>query len=100
MNIYTVRDNLKKTIEGKEKYLAELDKVNAMSVPSGEALALSTTYKFLQININELKVILFDVEKCCEQYSLMSWEQNPDRSGGQFTQDEIYNDSRDGWIEP
>jgi len=100
MNIYTVRDNLKKTIEGKEKYLAELDKVNAMSVPSGEALALSTTYKFLQININELKVILFDVEQCCQQYSLMSWEQNPDRSGGQFTQDEIYNDSRDGWIEP
>ena len=89
MNIYTVRDNLKKTIEGKEKYLAELDKVNAMTVPSGEALALSATYKFLQININELKVILFDVEKCCEQYSLMSWEQNPDRSGGAFTDEEI-----------
>jgi hypothetical protein len=94
MNIYTVRDNLKKTIEGKEAYLAHInqDLVNARD--RAQIMALDATSKFLHININELKVILFDVEKCCEQYSLMSWEQNPDRSGGQFTQDEIDNAGR------
>lgn len=30
----------------------------------------------------------------------LSWAVNPDRSGGQFTQDEIYSSGRDGWIEP
>ena len=89
MNIHTVAENLRKTIAGKEKYLAELNKVNAMSVPSGEALALSATYKFLEININELKVILFDVEKCCEKATADSWALNPDRSGGAFTDEEI-----------
>lgn len=84
MNIYTVRDNLKNTIAGKEKYLAELRKKGY------DQTGVSTTVaEFLEININELKVILFDVEKCCEQYGLMSWEANPDRSGGAFTQEEI-----------
>lgn len=89
MNIYTVRDNLKKTIEGKEKYLAELDKVNAMSVPSGEAMALNATYKFLTINIAELKRILQDVEQCVAKDVEQSWRDNPDRSGGAFTDEEI-----------
>ena len=99
MNIYTVRDNLKKTIEGKEKYLAGIKNPDDMFNMEARMVAIATR-EFLEININELKVILFDVEKCCEQHSLMSWEQNPDRSGGQFTQDEIYNMNRDGWIEP
>ena len=92
MNIYTVRDNLKKTIEGKEKYLASLNPNNPYSeeyLTEGEVMARRATIEFLKININELKVILFDVEKCCQQHSLMSWEQNPDRSGGQFTDEEI-----------
>jgi hypothetical protein len=100
MNIYTVCDNLKNTIEGKEKYLSQITRELVAESDRAKIIALDATVKFLTININELKVILFDVEQCCQQYSLMSWEQNPDRSGGQFTQDEIYNDSRDGWIEP
>ncbi len=96
MNIYTVRDNLKKTIEGKEKYLVEKQKdldfltTNLkQSAYVGEEMAYRATIEFLKININELKVILFDVEKCCEQATLASWESNPDRSGGAFTQEEI-----------
>ena len=90
MNIYTVRDNLKKTIEGKEKYLLDIQKERTfVGLRDGEDIALSAVAQFLQININELKVILFDVEQCCQQHSLMSWEQNPDRSGGQFTDEEI-----------
>lgn len=81
MNIYTVRDNLKKTIEGKEKYLAEISRALVAAKERGDIIALDATVKFLQININELKVILFDVEKCCEQYNLMSWEINPERMG-------------------
>lgn len=97
MNIYTVRDNLKKTIEGKEEVLEEYNKaLNVQTDPldAVQRMAVTATIEFLKININELKVILFDVEKCCEQYSLMSWETNPDRSGGQFTQDEINNAGR------
>ncbi len=81
MNIYTVRDNLKKTIEGKEKYLAEISRALVLAKERGDIIALDATVKFLQININELKVILFDVEKCCEQWNLMSWEINPERMG-------------------
>ena len=91
MNIYTVRDNLKKTIEGKEKYLAQLR--NKGYDQTGVA---TTVAEFLEININELKVILYDVEQCCIEHSEMSWRLNPDRSGGAFTQDEINNADR--WI--
>ena len=79
--IYKIAENLKNTIKGKEKYLAEIDKINAMTIPSGEAMALAATAEFLKININELKVILFDVEKACQEHSLMSWEINPERMG-------------------
>jgi hypothetical protein len=90
MNIYTVRDNLKNTIAGKEQYLLSIQKERTfVGLRDGEDIALKTVADFLEININELKVILFDVEKCCEQYSLMSWEANPDRSGGAFTDEEI-----------
>ena len=89
MNIHTVAENLRDTIAGKERYLAELDTVNAMTIPSGEAMALNATYKFLAINIAELKRILQDVEKCCEKATADSWALNPDRSGGAFTDEEI-----------
>lgn len=75
MNIYTVRDNLKKTIEGKEAYLARI-----REIPKNTGVS-ALVAEFLEININELKVILFDVEKCCEEWNLMSWETNPERMG-------------------
>lgn len=81
MNIYTVAQNLRNTITNKEKYLSEITKALVVSKERGEVIALDASVKFLTININELKVILFDVEKCCEQYSLMSWEINPERMG-------------------
>ena len=111
MNIYTVRDNLVDTIAGKEALLkkslaAQSDiKLHAPSTGgySREKLsgaALSSVIEYLEINIDELKRILADVEVCCEKATQDSWTTNPDRSGGQFTQDEIYNNDRSGWIEP
>ena len=79
MNIQTVADNLRNTIAGKEELLAlcpETEKnINIRA--------------FLKVNIDELKRILQDVEQCCEQATLDSWTRNPDRSGGQFTEEEI-----------
>ena len=92
MNIQTVAQNLKNTIAGKEKYLAECNKaLNVQIDPlnEGERMALQATVEFLKLNINELKVILFDVEKCCEKATADSWALNPDRSGGAFTDEEI-----------
>lgn len=90
MNIYTVADNLRKTIAGKEEYLSNAIKIrDEQDLTIEQATANYVTIQFLKININELKVILFDVEKCCEQATLDSWERNPDRSGGAFTDEEI-----------
>ena len=92
MNIQTVAENLRNTIAGKEKYLAECNKalnVQVDPLDEGERMALQATVEFLKININELKVILFDVEKCCEKATADSWALNPDRSGGAFTDEEI-----------
>ena len=59
MNIYTVRDNLKRTIAGKEQYLE--------SVREGGTTTVSHTIShMLNINIDELKRILADVEKCIQ----------------------------------
>ena len=74
MNIYTVRDNLKNTIAGKEVYRERL-------LNEEPSLANSVMCEMLRINIDELKVILFDVEKCSEEWNLMSWQVNPERMG-------------------
>lgn len=73
--IYTVRDNLKQTIAGKEAYLAQIKQSNSTT------FVKDTISHFLEINITELKVILFDVEKACEEFSLMGWQINPERMG-------------------
>ena len=104
MNIYTVRDNLRNTIAGKEKHLAGLQEcirgLDALDDQGDTWFRATVTVEFLAINIDELKRILADVEVCCEQATQDSWATNPDRSGGQFTQDEIYNPERTSWIEP
>jgi CBS-domain-containing membrane protein len=82
MNIYTVRDNLKNTIAGKEKYLAQVESALAEGLASSQLrIALSTTQEFLSINIDELKRILQDVEVCCEKATEASWI-GVDRQGG------------------
>ena len=92
MNIQTVAENLRNTIEGKEKYLAEMKEAYLLPTMA-RSMALSTAIKFLAINIDELKKILADVEQCMadnKEFSTWAhWQANPDRSGGQFTDEEI-----------
>ena len=92
MNLQTVAQNLKNTIAGKEKMLANLE--IPMTATVGERMAKTATAEFLAINIAELKRILADVEKCVAKDVEQSWRDNPDRMGGQFTQDEIDNANR------
>ncbi len=99
MNIQTVATNLRNTIAGKEKMLAQQQSALALSYlgptpPVGTEMAFVATIKFLEINIDELRRILQDVEQCCEKATADSWRENPDRMGGQFTQDEIDNHGR------
>ena len=94
MNLSTVITNLKNTIAGKEKMLAGLQEcirgLEAIDCQDDSWFRATVTVEFLEINIDELKNILRDVEVCCKQASDDRWITNPDRMGGQFTQDEIY----------
>ena len=85
MNIYTVRDNLKNTIAGKEKHLAGLQEcirgLEALDDQGDTWFRATVTVEFLAINIDELKRVLTDVEVCCEQYSEMGWMINPEKMG-------------------
>lgn len=95
MNIQTVAQNLRNTIKGKEQMLEAVMKERTfVGLRDGEDIALRTTAQFLRINLDELYEILKDVEKCLEKDVYDSWRENPDRSGGQFTQEEIDNANR------
>ena len=93
MNIQTVITNLKNTIAVKEKYLEEVRKARSLASRE-EDHALFATQEFLKINIDELNRILDDLVEVSVKGINLSWEQNPDRMGGQFTQDEIDNANR------
>ena len=92
MNISTVAQNLRNTIAGKQAML------DGLKVSEKEGYYIIK--QWLEINIDELKKILADVEKCVEKDVEQSWRESPDRMGGQFSQDEIYDSNRSGWIEP
>ena len=92
MNIRTVALNLRATIAGKEYMLQELQGMKFNEI--GKNIANDATIKFLTINIDELRRILKDVESCVAKDVEQSWRDNPDRSGGQFTQEEIDNANR------
>ena len=69
MNINTVAENLRNTIKGKEAYLKDIKFQRAFGDGSWQGdmakqAAYFATVEFLEININELKVILYDVEQC------------------------------------
>jgi hypothetical protein len=73
MNIQTVRDNLKNTIAGKEMLLVEY--INMRDSLSKEMDAYNALYAswhatvaMLEINIDELKHILQDVEQCQDRH--------------------------------
>lgn len=86
MDIYTVRDNLKRTIAAKEQFFRGLQ--------GQTGLVAETTAHFLHINIDELKRLLADVEQCCKQASDASWKGSVDRQGGSFDSSEI---NRETW---
>ena len=65
MNIQTVAENLRNTIAGKEKYLAEWN--NADLVETADRIHRATIVGMLTINIDELKRILKDVEQCIKE---------------------------------
>jgi hypothetical protein len=65
MNIQTVADNLRNTIAGKEKYLAGL--CNYRGINDGAAMYSEAIRAMLEMNIDELKRILQDVEQCIEK---------------------------------
>jgi hypothetical protein len=85
MNIQTVAGNLRNTIAGKEQLLAEY---NNPSFSATHRLVKEAMVQYLELNINELKRILQDVEVCVDQFeklkkenSDMGWQINPDRMG-------------------
>jgi SMC interacting uncharacterized protein involved in chromosome segregation len=85
MNIQTVADNLRNTIAGKERMLAEY---NNPSFSATHRLVKEAMVQYLELNIDELKRILADVEVCVDQFeklkkenSDMGWQINPDRMG-------------------
>ena len=65
MNLQIVITNLKNTIAGKENYLATLG--NTRDMNAGVAMATEATRAMLEININELRRILQDVEQCVKE---------------------------------
>ena len=86
MNIYTVAENLRNTIAGKEKMLKDTKFQRAFGDGSWQGdiakqAAYFATVEFLEINIGELKRILQDVEVCCKQASDDSWITNPEQMG-------------------
>jgi hypothetical protein len=96
MNIQTVASNLRNTIAGKEKLLEEYKKASLIAVRNDtpDRVTIAAMAGFLSTNIDELKRILQDVESCVAKDVEQSWRENPDRSGGQFTQEEIDNANR------
>ena len=83
MNLSTVITNLRNTIAGKEAFQAKLREETNPSDSTKYLLG------FLAVNLQELRAILADIEKCVEKDVEQSWRENPDRSGGQFTEEEI-----------
>lgn len=83
MQLTTVISNLERTIKQKQEFL------NEWSANPSEISEVMCD--LLVININELKRILADLEKVAKKSADKSWETNPDRMGGAFTQEEIDN---------
>ena len=68
MNIQTVAANLRNTIAGKELYHAGIERKMLAEVHRPKLIALKATKEFLEVNIDELKRILQDVESCVAYY--------------------------------
>ena len=71
MKLETVQANLRNTIAGKEKYLAEWN--NADLTETADRIHRACTVGMLENNIDELKRILTDVELCMNDAGANSW---------------------------
>lgn len=95
MNIQTVRDNLKNTIAGKELMLAKFQ-----AKPADDEVS-QVVAQFMQINLDELKRILADVEQCCQTQTKKkaddSWAGTVDHQSGAFTDEEVERCRNGGW---
>jgi len=95
MNLDTLRANLKQTIAGKKKYLAEKN----AELNSEDAHARMVAYvvvKLVEVNVEELERILTDVELCINHAAANSWAGSVDRMSGAFDESELR--GRDGWL--
>lgn len=94
MNLTTLQNNLRNTIAGKEAYLAR-ENENRKSEDAHVRMVAYTVAKMLEVNIDELKRILTDVELCINDAAARSWDGCVDRMSGAFDDDELR--GRDGW---
>jgi hypothetical protein len=62
MNIQTVRDNLKNTIDGKAELLTQWEVASTWK--DSDKKLVNETIQYLKINLEELQRILQDVEVC------------------------------------
>lgn len=96
MNLTTLQNNLRRTIAGKEHMLDSHKRyLRGQGITSAETIASETIVKFLEVNIDELKRILTDVELCINDAAARSWDGCVDRMSGAFDDDELR--GRDGW---
>jgi len=65
MKVHEVQENLVRTIAGKEAMLAGLRK--------DDSAGYYVLSHMLEINIDELKKILVDVDKAVEEYNELAW---------------------------
>ena len=65
MNIQTVAENLRNTIAGKEQMLSSL---------SSRRVIDKVAIKYLEVNIDELRRILQDVEQCEQFNNYEKWD--------------------------
>ena len=63
MNIHTIAENLHKTIANKEALLASVQEKAKLKLGNIDAYVTGATIGFLEINIDELKRILQDVNE-------------------------------------
>jgi hypothetical protein len=92
MNLTTLQNNLRATIKGKEELLATY---NDPSFSATHRLVKEAMIQYLEVNIDELKRILTDVELCINDAAARSWDGCVDRMSGAFDDDELR--GRDGW---
>lgn len=84
MTLDQVIRNLENTILGKRELLGSLN-----FYTGGNGQAERVTAEFIRVNISELERILVDLKKVQASAAAASWERNPDRMGGCYTQEEI-----------